>query len=110
MDIHVNLDERPYVIYACFVLHNFCEVKKEKTGENKVLASIAFDKHFQPPLNTKNWITESNEAEGKRVRRVLTTAVSILILDHFSITQEPAICNKLTCNTLLALITLSHFG
>ena len=57
-------------------------MKKEKIVENKVLASIAFDKHFQPPLNINNFITDSNEAEGKRVRRVL----SILILDHFSIT------------------------
>ena len=97
----MNSDELPYVIYACFVLHNFCEVKKEKIGENKVVASIAFDKHFQPPLNTNNSITDSNEAEGKRVRRV----PSIFILDHFYISQEPAICYdhyKLTYSTLLA--------
>ena len=25
----VNIDDLPYVIYACFVLHNFCEVNKE---------------------------------------------------------------------------------
>ena len=68
----INLDELPYVIYACFVLHIFCEVEKEKIGVNKVVASIAFDKHFQPPLNTNNFITDSNDAEGKRVRRVLT--------------------------------------
>ena len=68
----INLDELPYVIYACFVVHNFCEVKKEIIGENKVSASIAFDKHFQPPLDTNNFIADSNEAEGKRVRRVLT--------------------------------------
>ena len=48
----INLDELSYVNYASFVLHNFCEVKNEKIGENKVVASIAFDKHFQPPLNT----------------------------------------------------------
>ncbi|XP_046846732.1 putative nuclease HARBI1 [Xenia sp. Carnegie-2017] len=68
----INLNDLPYVIYACFVLHNFCEMRKEKIGENRVLASIAFDKHFQPLSNTNNFITDSNEAEGKRVRRVLT--------------------------------------
>lgn len=41
----INLNELPYVIYACFVIHNFCEVKKENIGEDKVSASIAFDKH-----------------------------------------------------------------
>ena len=25
----INMDDLPHVIYACFVLHNFCEVSKE---------------------------------------------------------------------------------
>lgn len=25
----INLDELPYIIYACFVLHNFCEIHNE---------------------------------------------------------------------------------
>ena len=61
----INLDEPPYVIYVCFVLHNFCEVKKEKIGENKVVASITFDKHFQSPLNTNNFITDSRRKKSQ---------------------------------------------
>ena len=29
----INLDELPYVIYACFVLHNFCEIHNESISE-----------------------------------------------------------------------------
>ena len=53
----INLDKLLYVNYACFVLYNFCEVKKEIIGENKVSASIAFDKHFQPPPDTNNFFS-----------------------------------------------------
>lgn len=40
----INLDELPYIIYACFVLHNFCELKNWRIGEENVRAAI--DKHF----------------------------------------------------------------
>ena len=36
----INLTELPNVIYACFVLHNFCEVNNERIGEEKVASAI----------------------------------------------------------------------
>lgn len=38
----INLDELPHVIYACFVLHNFCELNNEKLGEEKVATAIDY--------------------------------------------------------------------
>ena len=35
MDININV--LPQVIIACFVLHNYCEVKKEKVPEQNIL-------------------------------------------------------------------------
>ena len=37
----INIDELPYVIYACFVLHNFCEFNNEIVSEERVRSAIA---------------------------------------------------------------------
>ena len=29
-DMDINLDDLPYVIHACFILHNVCEINKEQ--------------------------------------------------------------------------------
>ena len=39
----INLDDLPYVIYACFILHNFCEHNNETISEDKVSAAIDYD-------------------------------------------------------------------
>ena len=68
----INIDDLPYVIYACFVLHNFYEINNERIGEDKVTAAIKYDRSFQPILATNNFITDCNEVEGKKIRRILT--------------------------------------
>lgn len=62
----------PYVIYACFILHNFCEHNNETINEDKVSAAIDYDREFQPPPQANNFRTDCNEVEGKRVRNMLT--------------------------------------
>ena len=68
----INLDDLPFVIYACFVLHNFCEMNKESINDDKVRMAIDYDRNFQPLPVGNNYISDGHEAEGKRVRRVLT--------------------------------------
>ena len=68
----INIDDLPFVIYACFVLHNFCEINNESIGADKVRNTIQYNCDFQPPQATNRYITEANEAEGKRVQQVLT--------------------------------------
>ncbi|KAM9480709.1 putative nuclease HARBI1 [Clarias gariepinus] len=68
----INLQDLPFVIYACFVLHNFCENCKETVAEHTVLGTMQGDKDLQPPTQCNNYLTDCNEGEGKRVRRVLT--------------------------------------
>lgn len=70
MDININ--DVASVIYACFVLHNFCELHNETVGEDKVSSAIDYDKHFQPEATPHNYRTDCNEAGGKKVRRILT--------------------------------------
>nr|XP_055052491.1 putative nuclease HARBI1 [Misgurnus anguillicaudatus] len=68
----INLQDLPFVIYACFVLHNFCEHCKETVAEHTVLGTMQGDKDLQPPTQCNNYLTDCNEGEGKRVRRVIT--------------------------------------
>lgn len=68
----INMDDLPFVIYACFVLHNFCEINRESVSEERVRMAISYDRDFQPGTTTNKYLTDCNEAEGKRVRRVLT--------------------------------------
>ena len=64
----INLNELPYVVYACFVLHNFCEIH----GEDKVTASMDYDKNFQAVTSTNSFRTDCNETAGKKIRKILT--------------------------------------
>lgn len=68
----INLNDLPHVIYACFVLHNYCEASKERLEEQSVLSAIQHDQELQPPTQSNNFVTDCNEAEGKRIRRVVT--------------------------------------
>ena len=69
-EMDINLSDLPKVIYACFVLHNFYEVNKESISDDWVRAVMEGEQESQPcnhhaPIQT-------NETEGKRVRRVFT--------------------------------------
>ena len=57
----------PNVIYSCFVLHNYCELKKEKLPEDAIQTAIHYDQEFQPrPVNS----TSRGEVAAKRIRDV----------------------------------------
>ena len=70
----INIDELPYVIYVCFVLHNFCELNGESIAESSVRMAISYDAEFQPETTSSRYSTAtgSNERRGKAVRRILT--------------------------------------
>ena len=67
--IDVNLEDLPYAVYACFVLHNFSEVNGESVMEKQVEAAIQYDCNFQPAPSTA---PVSNNTESKSMCRVLT--------------------------------------
>ncbi|XP_056157048.1 putative nuclease HARBI1 [Lampris incognitus] len=68
----INMEDLPYVVYACFVLHNYCEVHKETVSEQSVNAALQYDRDFQPPGRAASVGTDKDRTEGERVRRVLT--------------------------------------
>lgn len=68
-EMDINLDDLPSVIYACFVLHNFCEENKDYVSEELVRTVVDEEQRLRPPEVPA---PASNECEGKRARRVLT--------------------------------------
>ena len=68
----INIDDLPYVIYACFVLHNFCELNHKSVSEANVRRTVDYDRQFQPPTLPNRFTRDCNEREGKRSRHVLT--------------------------------------
>ncbi|RNJ79755.1 MAG: hypothetical protein EB829_01555, partial [Nitrosopumilus sp. H8] len=58
----INIEDLPFVIYACFVLHNFCEINKESISEERVRMAIGYDRDFQPPTAANRYRSECNEA------------------------------------------------
>ena len=66
----INLVDLPIVIYACFVLHNYCEVHKEFISDEQIRIAMEHEQVSQP-RNQRTTI-QCNESEGKRARRVLT--------------------------------------
>ena len=45
----INLDDLPYVIHACFILYNFCEINKKQIDRQYVTDALNYDAEFQPP-------------------------------------------------------------
>ena len=67
----IDLDDLPFVIYACFVLHNCCEASKDRVDDNSIIEAIQYARDNQP--DTLPAVRgDSMTAEGKRVRRILT--------------------------------------
>uniref|UniRef100_A0A3B3D670 DDE Tnp4 domain-containing protein n=1 Tax=Oryzias melastigma TaxID=30732 RepID=A0A3B3D670_ORYME len=44
----INLNDLPFVIYACFVLHNFCEINKDSIDDRRISEAIEHDREHQP--------------------------------------------------------------
>lgn len=67
----INLNDLPFVIYACFVLHNYCEALQEMVDDNSVAEAMQHERDNQPDIED-TIRGESLNPEGTRIRRVLT--------------------------------------
>ena len=68
----INLHNLPNVIYACFVLHNYCKARKENLDPRIEHKGIQHEKDSQPATELNRYLTDTNDEGGKRVRRILT--------------------------------------
>ena len=70
-EMDVNMDHLPYVINACFILHNFCEIKKETLADESVIAAIRNDNESQPPiLGNRYSLGNTDEKNAKKLRKI----------------------------------------
>lgn len=69
-DMDINLDDLPFVICACFVLHTYCEVHSETVCNEQIRVTMDYEQRAQPRSTAAAF--HNNESEGKRARQVLT--------------------------------------
>ena len=69
--IDMGLKFVPNIVYACFVLHNICEMKGVTIDDDIVAQQIAQDKLTQPNTGADHRYS-FNSAEGTYVRNVIT--------------------------------------
>ena len=69
MDIDINV--LPQVIMACFVLHNYCEMKKEKLPEQNISSPLNYEKRAQASTKSLGY-KDVNEKTAKEIRDTLT--------------------------------------
>ena len=68
-EMDIKLDNLPQCINSCFILHNFCEIRKEALNSSKLDKSLRLEKEFQPPIKN-NYKVNNNESRGKVTRQI----------------------------------------
>jgi len=68
----IDIKTLPKVIMACFVLHNYCELKKEAISDNNYQSAIEYEKRMQPPTGNLRYMGQNNEKHAKEIRQALT--------------------------------------
>ena len=71
--MNMKLEKVPTIVYACFVLHNYCELKSCYVDSEQVTVQMELMKKNEfENKNTPNPIYSCNTDEGEVVRRTLT--------------------------------------
>lgn len=63
----INIHELPYVIHACFILHNFCEFNNDYVSKEDVDKAVNYEKEFQPPCAPPGR-KKDKECDSKKIR------------------------------------------
>ena len=68
-DMDVDMKYLPEVIYACFILHNYCEINNDVIANSRVEEAQRFYANFQPIPSTCHGVN-NNEAGGKKRHQI----------------------------------------
>ena len=55
---------------SCFILHNFCEMRKEGLNNSELDKPLRLEKEFQPPIKN-NYKVNNNKSGGKVTRQIM---------------------------------------
>ena len=70
-EMDISQEVLPYVVYACFVLHNFCETHEERLASEEISKATTYEKEFQPStLGNRYSLGNNDEFSGKRTRNI----------------------------------------
>ena len=79
----LKLETIPKVVYACFVLHNYCEKHNAHVDQDAVTCQIEFIRRNEIEFqNNPDPIYFNNEQEGIVVRRTLTNLIADTLYPH----------------------------
>lgn len=67
----LGLKDVPNIVYACFVLHTFCEINGMVVDEEDVQRQIARDREARPVV-LPDRLHNFNSAKGVHVRNIIT--------------------------------------
>ena len=77
--IDLDFARVPSIIYSCFVLHNFCEIRKQGVSTESLQIGTDYEREFQPSLEdfdsarkdgSAMRINEPTQANAKAVREI----------------------------------------
>ena len=83
--IDLKLEKVPMVVYACFVLHNYCEQYSSYINEDIIASQIQHAKANEETTNLPDPVYSCNNSEGEVVRNILTHYVRINLPDDLVI-------------------------
>ena len=64
----ITIMDLPSVMYACFVLHNYCELNNKTLLNERIESAIHNERESQPALMCER--NEGNEAASKEIGNV----------------------------------------
>ena len=83
--IDVKLEKVPMVVYACFVLHNYCEQYSSYINEDIIASQIQHAKANEETTNLPDPVYSCSYSEGEVMRNILTHYVRINLPDDLVI-------------------------
>jgi hypothetical protein len=83
--IDLKLEKVPIIVYACFVLHNYCEQYSSYMNEDILASQIQHAKTNEETPNLPDPVYSCNNSEGEVVRNILTSYVRINLPDDLVI-------------------------
>lgn len=68
--LHASFNDLPNVIFAFFVLHNYCEFHGETMIEDTIREVCRYKREFQSPHHAPGYGAAVNEATVKHIRQI----------------------------------------
>ena len=84
--LDLKLETIPVVVYACFTLHNFCELHKTDVDHELVRRQVEIIRaNEEEHKNLPDPVYSSTSDEGDIIRKILTSQIRTCLPDHLTL-------------------------